>query len=143
MARILFETCQKGIVPYLIPIAIDVETEDKSLDRYQVCESDRVEVNILDPINYEYLIKDYINNDNIKERNAILHEVTDIGMKNIADALHIPFTGEYKPAIPKDNIMFEDGSAIPLEEASLDSNINRYRSEINLRTKNLVRVLKK
>lgn len=143
MARILFDTCKKGINPYLVPIAIDVDTEDNTLDRYKICEEDKVTVKILEPIDYEYLIKDYICSDNRDEKNAILHEVTDTGMINIANALGVPFTGAYKPAIPKDNIMFQDGSTIPLEAAGLDVNINRFQEEIDNRTQRLVRVLKK
>lgn len=143
MARILFNTCKKGINPYLVPIAIDVDTEDNTLDRYKICEEDKVTVKILEPIDYEYLIKDYICSDNRDEKNAILHEVTDTGMINIANALGVPFTGAYKPAIPKDNIMFQDGSTIPLEAAGLDVNINRFQEEIDNRTQRLVRVLKK
>lgn len=143
MARILFDTCKKGINPYLVPIAIDVDTEDNTLDRYKICEDDKVIVKILEPIDYEYLIKDYICSDNRDEKNAILHEVTDTGMINIANALGVPFTGTYKPAIPKDNIMFQDGSTIPLEAADLDVNINRFQEEIDNRAQRLVRVLKK
>lgn len=143
MARILFESCRKGVMPYLIPIAIDVDTKDSTLDRYKVCEEDNVEVKILEPIDYEYLINDYLRSDNIKERNAILHEVTDDCMKSIADALNIPFTKEYKPAIPKDNIMFQDGTTIPLDKADLEENINRFAEEINNRTQKLIRVLRK
>lgn len=143
MARILFEACRKGVKPYLVPVALDVETDDKTLDRYTVCEDDKVEVKILEPIDYDYILQDYLNSDNLKEKNAMLHEVTDIGMQNIADALNLPFTGAYKIAIPKDNIMFQDGSTISLEEASLEENIKRFQAEIENRTKNLVRVLKK
>lgn len=143
MARILFETCRKGVMPYLVPIAIDVDTKDPTLDRYKVCEDDNVEVKILEPIDYEYLINDYLQSDNIGERNAILHEVTDIGMQSIADALNLPFTGEYKPAIPKDNIMFQDGTTIPLDKAGLEENVNKFAEEINNRTQNLIRVLRK
>lgn len=143
MARILFDTCKKGINPYLVPIAIDVDTEDNTLDRYKICEDDKVIVKILEPIDYEYLIKDYICSDNRDEKNAILHEVTDTGMINIANALGVPFTGTYKPAIPKDNIMFQDGSTIPLEAADLNVNINRFQEEIDNRAQRLVRVLKK
>lgn len=143
MARILFDTCKKSINPYLVPIAIDVDTEDSTLDRYKICEDDKVTVKILEPIDYEYLIKDYLCSDNRDEKNAILHEVTDTGMINIANALGVPFTGTYKPAIPKDNIMFQDGSTIPLEAADLNVNINRFQEEIDNRAQRLVRVLKK
>lgn len=143
MVRILFETCRKGITPYLVPIAIDVDTKDPTLDRYTICEDDNIEVKILEPVDYEYLIGDYFKSDSIKEKNAILHEVTDECMQNIADALSVPFTGEYKPAIPKDNIMFQDGTTIALEEASLEKNINRFKTEINTRTEKLIRVLRK
>lgn len=143
MARILFESCRKGVMPYLIPIAIDVDTKDSNLDRYKVCEDDNVEVKILEPIDYEYLVYDYLQSNNSEERNAILHEVTDIGMQSIADALNITFTREYKPAIPKDNIMFQDGTTISLDKADLEENINRFAEEINNRTQNLIRVLRK
>lgn len=143
MARILFETCRKGIMPYLVPIAIDVDTKDPTLDRYTICEDDNVEVKILEPVDYEYLIRGYFKSDSIKEKNAILHEVTDECMQNIAEALSVPFTGEYKPAIPKDNIMFQDGTTIALEEAGLEKNIDRFKTEINTRTEKLIRVLRK
>jgi len=143
MARILFETCRKGVIPYLVPVAIDVETTDPSLDRYIVNSNDFVEAKILEPINYEYLIQDYLKCDNFQEKNAMLHEVTDIGMQNIADALGVPFICKYKVAIPKTNIMYQDGRTISLEEADASENIKRFQDEIENRTENLIRVLKK
>ena len=43
----------------------------------------------------------------------------------------------------KDNIMFQDGTTITLEEASLEKNINIFKTEINTRTEKLIRVLRK
>lgn len=142
-ARILFETCKQGVMPYLIPVAIDTKTNDPDLNRYKACEDDEIEVKILEPIDYDYLLYEYLRCDNFNEKNIILHEITDIGMKNIADALGIPFIKEYKAAIPKDNIMFEDGTTIPLDNANLDENINRFKNEIDAKTKKLIKVLKK
>lgn len=143
VARILFETCKQGVMPYLVPVAIDSKTNDPNLNRYKVCEDDEIEVKILEPIDYNYLLYEYLKCDNFKERNFILHEVTDIGMKNIADALNIPFIKEYKEAIPKDNIMFEDGSTIYLSDAILEENVSRFKMEIDNRTNRLVKILKK
>lgn len=142
-ARILFETCKQGVMPHLIPVAIDAKTKDPNLNRYKVCEDDEIEVKILESIDYNYLLDEYLKCDNLNEKNIILHEVTDIGMKNIADALDVPFIKEYKEAIPKDNIMFEDGTTISLDDANLYKNINRFKNEIDTKTKKLIKVLKK
>lgn len=142
-ARILFETCKYGVMPHLIPVAIDVKTNDPNLDRYKACKEDKIEVNILEPVNYNYLLHEYLRCDNFSEKNVILHEVMDMGMKNIADALDIPFTGKYKEAIPKNNILFEDGTTISLNEACMYQNINRFKIEIENRTNHLVKTLKK
>lgn len=142
-ARILFETCKQGIMPYLIPVAINAKTNDPNLNRYKICEDDEIEVKVLEPVNYDYLLWEYLKCDDFKEKNIILHEVTDIGMKNIADALDIPFTGKYKKAIPKDNVMFEDGTTVFLNDANSNQNINRFKQEIENKTKNLIKILKK
>lgn len=142
-ARILFETCKHGVMPYLIPVAIDAKTDDPNLGRYKACEDDEIEIKILEPINYNYILKEYLKCDNYNESNLLLHEVTDIGMRNIADALGIPFTGKYKEAVPKDNVMFEDGTTISLDEANTNQNIDRFKKEIDMKTKNLIKALKK
>lgn len=143
MACILFETCKKGVQPYLFPVAIEVKSDNSNLDRYTICESDKIIVRILEPLNYEYLIPEYLQCDNPQEQEEILHTITDIGMQNIADALGVPFTGEYDKGIPKKNIMLPDGSTISFEEANDEKNIKSFKDDIESRTKRLIRVFKK
>lgn len=128
--RALFAARQKGVKPLLLPVAIDVNTQDPNLDRYGFNYSDKVNVRILDRIEYESAFAEFLKLHDPEEENELYHSILDRGMKAIADALQVPFTGSYGFFYPKNNIMLQDGSTICLEEANNHTNINFYEQGI-------------
>lgn len=143
MARILFQARELGIKPYLVPVAIDVNTTDTNLDRYIPNTEDQIHVRILPPVDYEAPFMEFCNCDNYQQRNNLLHSVIDNGMETIASSLGFPYVNSYLPLVPKDNIMYADGSVLPIDVAALPENIKCYKDGIDNRACELIRSLKK
>jgi len=138
MARILLNTCYKGVYPHYVPIAINVSTDDLDKNRMGINKNDLVQVQILEPVSYEHLVDEYYNTDNYEARNRILHEIVDLGMIRIADSLNIPFSEEYLYVSPKENVMFQDGSEMSFEEALENENVVKYQDEVMTRARRII-----
>ena len=127
-ARILFDSLDNLPQAYFLPISINIDAKD-DLDSFDLNNSDKVEIKILDPIDP----KDYYNNyidSNKEDRNLILHEITDNGMKKIASSLGREYVDEYIELFPKGNVIFSDGNVVDKELAQNRKYLERYEKDL-------------
>lgn len=142
-ARILYGVRDIGIKPKFIPAAIKVQSNDPDLGRYTINPEDKIDVNFLEPVEYEEYYDYYKKHQDFKSKNFALHKVSDVGMQKIADCLGIPYSKDYRFCIPKNEVMYEDGSTLPIITALQDENIERARKEINTQTQQLIKSLRR
>lgn len=143
VARILAGAVSKGVLPHYVPVAIDVRSNNRDLNSIVPSEEDEIHIQILEPQNYERLMWLFYRAQDFDERNALLHQMVDLGMQEIADALDVDFSGQYINVSPKENVMYQDGSVLSFEEAKLEENIEKYRDEVMTRARHLVKKLRR
>lgn len=126
-ARILFRALDKERFSYLLPVSVDVKSND-DLDSYNPDLNSEITIRILEPINpYDYYYE-YKKNGN---DNQILHEFINKGMANIASSLNRNFINEYIELTPKNNVIFRDNTVIEKEEAKRIEYIRKYDKELH------------
>lgn len=131
-SRILFDVRRCGGLTNIIPVAIEIISNNLDLDGFNI-NDDIVNIYILNPINYDMYFKEYISTDNIDLRNTLLHLVIDDGMREIASVLNKSFCNEYIELYPKNNVIFENGITIDKSIAQDDYYINLYENQIRNR----------
>ncbi len=141
-ARILFDARQNNINAQIVPVAIKILQQEKNLDSYELKDTDEVLIKILSPIAYDDYYYGYQNSSTFQEKNKNLHCVIDDGMKKIAQALNREYDNQYIGLYPKGNVIFANGEKIDREQAQKSEYLNRYNSELDKRSKSLIKVLK-
>lgn len=141
-ARILFRARELGSRPFFVPVAIEVDSKSNDLDSYQITEGDKVRITILDPVDYEREYSETVGNNDFSHRYFNYHVVTDKAMVEISQALGKPYCEDYIELFPKGNVMFSDGSTMPVEVANQSENISRYKRDLDDEVMKLVRTLK-
>ncbi len=136
MSRILFGAKEHGTDVNLVPVAIDIEGDIEDLDNYSPTDN-CVRVSILPSIEYGEEYDLYASNSSKKIRNDALHMVADKSFVQVASALNKPYSLEYLGYPYVENVMFEDGTVLPISEASKDANVKRYRKELREYTNGL------
>lgn len=139
LARILFQSRMRGIIPNLVPVAIDLQSDCFDYDSYIPNPKDRVSISILNPINYDKEFDQFINSVNDKIKNQILHVVVDKGMEAIAHALGKNFSLEYCPLKVKNSIIWMNGQIIPKVEAQNRDYIDTYYHHLNEYSQKLIK----
>ena len=114
-ARILFNSLYYNNYAYLLPVSIDVESNN-DLDCYTPDKNDKVKIEIMRPINPIKYYREY-NSSYEKDKNKVLHELTKEGMVQIAKSLNRTYKDEYIKLRPKGNVMFKDGAIIDTKKA--------------------------
>ena len=137
-ARILFDCLEENKFAYFLPVAININSKS-DLDSYIPNKDDEVEIKILEPLIATEYCYNYLNGNNMDEKNQVLHEMTDNCMKMIADALNRKYINEYIKLRPKGNVIFSDGTIIETKLAQNIKYINKYENDINERTKKLIK----
>lgn len=133
-SRILYSCKDKNVTPYLIPVAIDIKSENLDLDNYYP-NDDEVTVSILKPINYEDDYYNYINNDSLSLKNQFLHLPIDRSLKSIASTLNRQYSESYIELYKKNNVIFCDGKVVPTEDAQSEYYYEKYTNELEDRAK--------
>lgn len=136
-SRILYSAKEKGITAHFIPVAIDVKQTNNDLDNFNFSSSDEVNIQILEPINYDEYFYQYEHSDNYHDKNEALHLVVDDGMKSIAQSLGREYVDEYIELFPKGNVIFKNGDKIETSLAQGDEYIRRYLQEVEERRETL------
>lgn len=137
-ARILFNARKNGILPQIIPVAIEIISDDYSnLDNY-IPNNDIVNVYFLDPIDYNKYFLSYINSKDTKVKNMALHNVVDDCMKAIANALNKDYLNQYIELFPKNNVIFQDGLKVDTTVAQSEFYIDLYEKQLQKREKSLL-----
>lgn len=139
--RILFNAVKQGTKANIIPAAINIKNIT-DLDCYEFNEKE-VEITILPPIEYESAFNKFSNTEDTNIKNEALHQVTDEGMKAIAQALNRLYKNEYIELYKKGNVIFEDGKTINIEDAQNQIYINKYNNELTNRQKIITKQIKK
>ena len=124
-ARVLFDTLESKSFAYFLPVSIDVRSKSE-LDSYTVSSDDKVIITINDPINPETYYREYSKTRDMHERNEVLHQITDEGMKTIAASLGREYVDEYIELNPKGNVIFSNGETVETNEAQKGKYIRRY-----------------
>lgn len=128
-ARILFDSIENIGYAYLLPVSIDVKS-NSDLDNYIPSPEDKVSICINEPINPDLYYRDFSKTDDLKEKNEILHQITDTGMKTIASSLGREYVDEYIKLRPKGNVILSNGDTIPTEQAQTECIIKRYDKDL-------------
>lgn len=124
-ARVLFNTLQRGNYAYFLPVSIDIKSNSE-LDTYKPSKDDKVIITVNEPILPNSYYKSFCTADLPEERNIVLHDMTDRGMKQIAESLGREYVDEYIELNPKGNVMFPDGEKIDAIEAQKEELIQKY-----------------
>lgn len=135
-ARILFKALEEGYYPFFLPVSIDVKSSSTNLDDYNLI-GDEVTIRILKPIDYSSVFYDYKHAKD-EYKNQILHRLTSMGMKSIAESLNREYIDEYIELYPKGNIIFESGVLVQKDIAQGEEYLNTYSNELKQRTLNLI-----
>lgn len=138
-ARILFLSREKGIKANIVPVSIDISSTDMDLDSYDLNRDDIVNVNILEPLDYEEAYYNYENSSNFEEKNNSLHMIIDDGMRSIAKSLNREYIDSYIELYPKGNVIFENGEKIDTTTANQDTYVSSYKQSIEERAKLLIK----
>ncbi len=137
-SRILFDVRKSGIFANIIPVAIEIISNNLDLDGFNI-NDDIINIYILSPINYYIYFKEYISTKDINEKNKFLHLVIDEGMINIAKVLNKTFCNEYIELYPKNNVIFENGCTVDKNIAQDKYYIDLYENEIRNRFYKILR----
>lgn len=140
-SRILYSARERGIRPNLIPVSIDIKSDNLDLDSYHPLD-DNVIVTITEPINYENDYYNYLNANTTEEKNVCLHKPIDEGMINISKSLNIQYSDDYIELWPKNNVIFENGITVPTSDAQSENYIFLYEKELAKRTRQLINIRK-
>ena len=140
-ARLLFDIRDRGIKYNIIPVSVDQKDKILDLDSFDVNDN-VVEVQILNPVDYEEEYYDYLN-ANDSEKRELYHKVIDKCMTGIAKATNKRYTGEYIELFPKGNVIFSNGEVIDKEIAQNQEYIQRYENELKERSKRFIYELKR
>lgn len=143
MARILYNCLENNIPINLLPVAIDILSENLDLDSFTPNNEDIVNMTILEPIDYNYEYMMYKKSTTLEEKNIYLHAITDKALRSIANCLNKPYSNEYIELYPKNNVIFANGETIPTIEAQNSKYLDLYKEELEKRTSNLIRTLKR
>lgn len=138
-ARILFLSREKGIKANIVPVSIDISSTDMDLDSYDLNRDDIVNVNILEPLDYEEAYYNYENSSNFEEKNNSLHMIIDDGMRSIAKSLNREYIDSYIELYPKGNVIFKNGEKIDTTTANQDTYVSSYKQSIEERAKLLIK----
>lgn len=141
-SRILFNTLSKGNYAYFLPVSIDIKSDD-DLDNFVPNINDKVSINICEPILPDEYYYSFINSDNKKDMNQVLHNITEEGMKQIASSLNREYVDEYIELFPKGNIIFSNGETVDKREAQKQEYINRYQHDLKRLALTLINNIKK
>ncbi len=141
-SRILFNALNNGSYAYLLPVSIDIQSNDE-LDNYVPNINDRVRITINDPILPDEYFYRFSKSYSKEVRNNILHEITKKGMKTIADSLQREYVDEYIELFPKGNVIFSDGTTVNTNIAQNKSYIDIYNKDIKELSKKLVNSIQK
>lgn len=125
----LFSALYHNQFTYLLPVSLDVES-DEDLDSYTINKDDKVKIQILEPINPMNYYMDFISCYD-KDKNDVMHELTDKGMKQIADSLGRKYSNSYIELYPKGNVMFSDGTTVKTDIAQDIKYKDRYNFELH------------
>lgn len=140
-ARILFNAYNNGIKANFIPVSINILNPNSDLDNYEFTPTD-IEITLLPQIPYENEFDKFISSQNQEQKNEALHSIIDKGMENISKTLNKIYIPEYIELIPKGNVIFENGNTIPIEQAQNYQYINKYKTQLQQRSKQLIKEIK-
>lgn len=128
-ARMLFDSLKRGKYAYLLPVSVDVKS-DTELDNYVPSKNDRVIIDIRKPIIPNKFYQNFCVSNCDTERNKVLHDITDFGMKEIAASLGREYVDEYIKLNPKGTVIFQNGETIDTNKAQDEEYIKRYGQEL-------------
>lgn len=140
-SRILFYARKNGIKPNLIPVSINIKNEIKDLDNFYP-NDDEVEINILEPINYDEAYFMFMDTNNPEYKNTALHMPIDEGMRLIADSIDRKYVNEYIKLRPKNNVIFDDGSTLDTSIAQSLFYIQQYNHRLDKEKEKILKALK-
>lgn len=141
-ARILFATLNDNKYAYFLPVSIDIKTDD-DLDNYIPNSNDEITINISNPIETKEYIYSYNNSVYKDEKNTILHDITNHGMKVIASSLNRNYVDNYIELTPKGNVIFSDGEKIETKEAQKKEYVSKYEKDLKTLSLKLINDIKK
>lgn len=141
-ARILFDTLNDNKYVYFLPVSIDIKTDD-DLDNYISNINDRIDINICNPIETKEYIYSYNNSFSKDEKNNVLHNITDEGMRVIASSLNRNYVDNYIELTPKGNVIFSDGEKIETKEAQKQEYVSKYKNDLKTLSLKLINDIKK
>lgn len=133
ISRILYAATNMGVNAKLVPVSIDTHGVT-NLDSYEV-DDRRVDIEILDSVPYENSYQRFLDATNISEKNRYLHEPVDKCMQRIAKSMNRPYKNEYIELIPREDIIFYDGSTVGIQEVGDEVYLSRYKNALDSRTK--------
>ena len=136
-ARILFNALLNGCYGYLLPVSINIKSNDE-LDEYVPNKKDKVLININEPIQPDEYFYSFTHCCSVDERNDILHNITDDGMKTIAKSLNREYIDTYIELYPKGNVIFSDGHVVDTIEAQNKRFVKKYDDDLKMISKKLV-----
>jgi len=123
--------------PYLIPVAIKIESKKLDLDGYNP-NDDIVTVSILKPIDYVLNFNSYVEEKDFNEKNRLIHLPIDKCMMAIANELKKEYKNEYIILRAKGNVVFEDASTVDVNIANESRFILAYDTHLNNRLNNIL-----
>ena len=133
VCRILYAATNMGVSPKLLPVSINTHGFT-DLDSYDL-DDRRVDIQILDPVSYDKSYQKFLYAKNVSEKNKYLHEPVDICMQRIAQSMNRPYKNEYIELLPRDSIIFSNGSSIGIKEAQDERYISSYQKSLDDRRK--------
>lgn len=139
-ARILFDARVNNPNIKLVPISIKYEKEIKNIDSYYP-EDNIVDINILEPIDYETDFERFMNSTDFNEKNQFMHNVVDSAMKSIADSLNEEYDSNYFELDPK-RMIFTDGRILSEDESNQDTIQKLYTKHINMHSRKMCERIK-
>lgn len=137
-ARILYNSKSSGLNLKIIPVAIQIISENLNLDSYNTI-NDTVNVYILPEIDYSTYYKSYITSTNKEKMNIALHSVIDDSMKAIAKTLNKTYCDEYIELWSKKNVMFKDDSTVNVDDAQAKHYLSLYEKELDKRLNSILK----
>lgn len=141
-ARILFNALDNLCYAYFLPVSIDIKT-DNDLDSYVPDIHDKVKITINEPILPDEYFYRYKSSETDKDKNIVLHDITDTGMKIIADSLNREYVDDYIELYPKGNVIFSDGTTINTELAQTRDFLDKYDKELKSVSRKLIYSIQK
>ncbi len=134
VSRILYEAMKLGIDVNLIPIALNIVSDNLDLDNYSNLD-DKVEITFLEPVDYLESLSKF--HDSLDKK--FLHQPLDECYKKIAFELNKEFIDHYIELYERKEIIWHDGTTKEISSIKNDESLNDFKTAVNEHRKTLVR----